>query len=232
MPWCPKCKLEYVKGINVCPDCNEELVEELGKEVDESVNFDFEKVEYETNDAASVMYMRELGMDEEHAAIMENLIKAKQVPVYRSKEDALNEHKSGAGVLLVCGVAGIAALVLNFLGVLSLPLYGFSLYLMSAVMGSLFLVFLLCGIRSVIRIKELTPEVEEEKKLIDDCVAYIKMKKERGDYTFENPDNFEEEFLALSEKIVDDISVAFPQAERGFANYVADRYLSDIFDEN
>ena len=29
MPWCPKCKNEYRAGITVCPDCNEELMEEL-----------------------------------------------------------------------------------------------------------------------------------------------------------------------------------------------------------
>lgn len=29
MPWCPKCKNEYVEGIKVCADCGCELVEEL-----------------------------------------------------------------------------------------------------------------------------------------------------------------------------------------------------------
>lgn len=29
MPWCPKCKCEYRKGITICADCNVELVESL-----------------------------------------------------------------------------------------------------------------------------------------------------------------------------------------------------------
>ena len=33
MSWCPKCKNEYRAGITVCPDCNEELLEELTEEV-------------------------------------------------------------------------------------------------------------------------------------------------------------------------------------------------------
>ena len=33
MSWCPKCKNEYRAGIAVCPDCNEELLEELTEAV-------------------------------------------------------------------------------------------------------------------------------------------------------------------------------------------------------
>ncbi|MBE5950253.1 MAG: hypothetical protein E7260_01520 [Lachnospiraceae bacterium] len=34
MSWCPKCKNEYRAGIEICPDCNEELVAELSEESD------------------------------------------------------------------------------------------------------------------------------------------------------------------------------------------------------
>lgn len=29
MPFCPKCRYEYVEGVKVCPDCNTELVGKL-----------------------------------------------------------------------------------------------------------------------------------------------------------------------------------------------------------
>ncbi len=32
--YCPKCKNEYRKGIEICPECNETLVEELQEEID------------------------------------------------------------------------------------------------------------------------------------------------------------------------------------------------------
>ncbi len=34
MSWCPKCKNEYRAGITVCPDCNEELLEELTEAIE------------------------------------------------------------------------------------------------------------------------------------------------------------------------------------------------------
>lgn len=33
MPYCPNCKYEYVKGIDKCPDCGAELVDELPPEI-------------------------------------------------------------------------------------------------------------------------------------------------------------------------------------------------------
>ena len=34
MPFCPKCKYEYLSSVSKCPDCNEELVASLPKESD------------------------------------------------------------------------------------------------------------------------------------------------------------------------------------------------------
>ena len=34
MPWCPKCKNEYIEGITTCTDCGVDLVDELPKETD------------------------------------------------------------------------------------------------------------------------------------------------------------------------------------------------------
>lgn len=45
MSWCPKCKNEYRAGITVCPDCNEELLEELS----ESITLEFVPV-FQTTD--------------------------------------------------------------------------------------------------------------------------------------------------------------------------------------
>ncbi len=37
MPWCPKCKNEYVKGMTICADCDVALVDELPEELPEDM---------------------------------------------------------------------------------------------------------------------------------------------------------------------------------------------------
>lgn len=56
MPYCPKCGYEYQPGVKVCPDCDEELVDELTEE-----NFDDEIVEvFSTYDFSEAGMVKEL----------------------------------------------------------------------------------------------------------------------------------------------------------------------------
>lgn len=43
MPWCPKCKNEYIDGIEVCSDCGCKLVESLEEELSEPLTFGTEE---------------------------------------------------------------------------------------------------------------------------------------------------------------------------------------------
>ena len=56
MSWCPKCKNEYRAGITICPDCNEELMEELT----EAIELEFVPVFQTTDEALKEKLMKYL----------------------------------------------------------------------------------------------------------------------------------------------------------------------------
>lgn len=226
MPWCPNCKLEYVDGVKVCPDCKTALTDTLEDdfEIDDAYAFDEEQME-------SVMPLVSDVSDEEKLEILSRIKSITETPQYKSKADRYVEHKSGAGVLVVCGILGGIVLMLNALGVINIPFRGFSLILVYAVMGVLFFVFFVSGILSIVKMKQLKPEVEKEKELIDSAVDFIRGKKAEGAYEIDK-DNYEASYLELCEKVVSDIEANFLDLEPGFAFFIVDRFAGDILDED
>lgn len=227
MSWCPVCKLEYVKGIEVCPDCKAPLVDSL------------EEVEYiEKSKQLSELKEQLHGLTPEEyqqSMMMEQMAMQKRFmenPPYKSIAEELDSNKSGIGVLLGSGLVGTAVLVLNAFGVIHLPFSGFGLTLLNTVMGCLFLIFIVSGIRCIFKANKLKGAAIKEKEDIDKIVEFLKETKANGGYRLKEGTPEEIGCLAISEKAVDDINKAFPDLVPGFAFWVVERYGNTLFDED
>jgi len=231
MAWCPSCKLEYVEGVTVCPDCKSALVASL----DETCNQDSSEGFENGYDAENFYSEGEKASEiEAQMAQMEMMARMKKIvdnPPYKPKDEQLSENKSGATVLIIFGFVGILVLVLNALGIIYLPMTGYSLTLLNIVMGTLFFVFLISGVRAALKVKRLTPEVAKEKEDIEIVTEFIKSKRAEGKYVI-NKDSYEVSYLEVSEKAVKDIEEAYPDLPQGFAFYVVDRFGNEILDED
>lgn len=267
MPWCPSCKMEYVEGIKICPDCKKVLVRSL---VDDSDTQSLENELYNLTDASIDEYgevnpAKELHYDDGEPIDAQyamndiiNTLKAKGVseeeiqgiiegakrraenalPPYKCIKDKYNENKSASGVLIVCGLAGLIVLILNLVGALKLPIAGPSKWLTTIVMGILFLIFVLSGVKATIMVKKLKPMVEKEDELIKKSVEYLKEQYAKDAFS-ENilgvdtsEISFEEQSLFLSNRAINALETNFEDLPEGFSYYVVDRFYSEIFEEN
>lgn len=262
MAWCPKCRLEYVEGIKICPDCKTALVDELTEEntvvnaleegLSEMALSDdynesdyYEEEEEEEENLSGKMLIEELIKTleaknvpkEEIEAIIESARRRSNnnVPEYKTVQDRYTENKSAAGVLIACGALGIIALLLNVVGILNLPFKGYSRILTYIVMGFLFLVFVFFGLKSQKTVKKLKPELEEEENNTAKLIDYLKEEFKKGsfDITDDNNDiSYEEKSLMISSLAVNACEKEFEELKPGFAYYVVDRFYSDIFEED
>lgn len=255
MPWCPSCKMEYVEGIKICPDCKTALVAELSEEdndadlnlasdeYDDFYNSDSdndeaaEKKQMAMNDIVAMMKVKGIS-DEEIAGIIESAKRRASniLPPYKSISDKYADNKSASSVLLICGLAGLTFVFLNLFGIVDLPFKGYSKYLTSIVMGIMFLIFVFFGFRSISMTKKLKPMVEKEEKLIKKSVNYLKKAYKSNtllpkDFDIESELSFEEQSLFISNCAMNALEKKFDDLPEGFSYYVVDRYYSDIFEE-
>jgi len=189
MPWCPICKNEYKKGYAVCADCGAELVESLEEvpvvqpDEEESAIDDFRQSN-DTEEAYSAYNEFDQLMEDEYENIdlMESAAddyleqmpgKVERTPlVYQNKKERAAEYKSSAWALLVVGIAGIAFIIVNELGILPFQL-NFNKFMVYGVMGTLFVLFILFAVYSLIQSGKILAEAEAEDALSEQMRQYL-----------------------------------------------------------
>jgi len=174
--------------------------------------------------------------EEELAAFMqakEAYIKEMTRTPYEDTAKKAEEYKSGADSLLVVGLIGIIALVLLHLGIFPIALPPFSKWMITGVMGFLFVVFIVMGFSSRKSYANLKDKASSDKTVKEDIINYLKEKI--------NPEEFDADLIAdepgmeilyfrRMEKLK---AMVFSYAEgidASFAEYILEEVYSDIFE--
>ena len=166
MAWCPKCKCEYVEGIEKCADCGCELVDHLPDESEEEGLTEY----FQGSLEEEVAVFRQAAMEKAAPQIVAGKKRGKPVvrSVYVNNEERAEENRTSAYTLLTVGTAGLVAVVLLFVGVIPIQMAVFSRYMICGVMGVVFILFLVMGVVSLRNFRLLKKRAVKENNLTDE----------------------------------------------------------------
>lgn len=234
MAWCPKCRCEYVEGVTVCADCGSELVNHLDGTEDEILDADPQKIAQafirtgealpEELLASEPLQDFEFDDEEEKPAVQK---------AYRNSAEQAEENRASAFTLLFVGGAGFLFVLLLFLNVIDLHMTLLSRYMVSGVMGVLFLLFIVMGIVSLRNSKILKRKAYKENNLTQEIKKWCmdQFVKEEIDALLEIDKQQEElKYFARVRYMKEAIQRQFMNLEEGYLDRLIEEVYAEIFE--
>ena len=216
--WCPKCKSEYQDGITVCAVCGCPLVKTLPMEVDAS------------SAEENVRLLNQVDGRENLQALSDGN------NAYVEKSTKYEDMKSTAYSFLLVGAAGILFLILALTGIIPLQFAAYMKGLMGIVMGIMFLIFFVIGIRSYMQLGELQTQVVKE---IDDIESAKKWF--RNNYSakavdlsldLDTSESLTNKYFQRSLFIKRMLHQQFPDFEDSFLDYITEQFYEELFPQD
>lgn len=163
----------------------------------------------------------------------EAYIKEMERKPYEDTAKIAEEYKSGADSLLIVGVIGIIALVLLHLGVIPLSLPPFTKWMITGVMGFLFVVFVFMGIASRKSYANLKAQAGSDHDIKEKVINYLKenVKPEEfdADLTADDP-GMEILYFRRMEKLKAMVYAYSEGIDVSFTEYILEEVYPDIFE--
>ncbi len=250
--FCPKCGLEYRDGFTECAYCHIPLVDELPEGVDadeltakvldgeQDVLEDSGLSREEILERAMAKGLSERDLinaveDLNMTEVSEAIEEASHKP-YRTAADKVNDVQSSGYTLVGVGAIGIGGLLLCVLGVVPISIGGPGMFITYGTMGVLFLIFLITGIRSLMRVTPLMQEAEREQEKIDEIEKFF-----TDNYDAESLDELAfsgssalnaDEYYARTHVMKAVISKRFMDLDSAFLEYIIDDLYQELYEDD
>ena len=223
--FCPKCGLEYREGFNECAYCHVPLVEEMPdgtEEYDEDLNPTLSMPEGQTMASVSA---------EGDEAAEEADVLAKP---YRTAEEQAADMKSSGLTLLFVSIVGIAFLILCYLGAFPIHFSGIGAIITYSVMGLLFLVFFVSGVRAMKKVSALEEDAVRENEKTEEISSWFleSYTAESIDASIgaEERDNLDaDRYFDRIRYMKEEINKRFMDSDSRFLDFIVENLYSEIF---
>lgn len=157
--------------------------------------------------------------------------------VYRNNGERAEEHRSSAYTLLAVGGLGLIVIVLFFFDLLPIHVTAFSKYMISGVMGVLFILFLVMGVISMKNSRLLAKKAGKENNLTKEITAWcfdnIKVNElDRTIFTTAEDEGLSEEikYFKRFDRIKEILAQQFVNLEEGYLERLIDEIYSELFE--
>ncbi len=153
---------------------------------------------------------------------------------YMDSEARAEDNRTSAWILLIVGGVGIVGMVLGLLGIIPMPMSGFSKYMFCGVMGVLCIAFVIAGIVSVKKTKVYASaasiEKNQKQQIIDWCKEsdiVTKINESLGAVELSE----EEKYFRRAERLKQAVAIQFPEIGYSFLDHVTDDLYDTLFED-
>lgn len=157
---------------------------------------------------------------------------AEKTNLYESSAEKYSDNLSSAITFLVCGVIGLCVLLLDDFNVIHLfNSSGAFFILTNLVLGGLFIVFIIIGLKSFSYSKRIKSQIAKENEINQQITEWLQqhITKEMIEASYDNEIPEEMKYFSRSEYLKKAIQAQFTDIEDGIIESVSDNYIEELF---
>ena len=151
--------------------------------------------------------------------------------LYQESSKRLEDEKSTYATFLLVGVAGLILTILFAAGVLPIAVADYMKIILSVFMGILFLIFIVIGIMSYQKTKQLKSMAETERMQNEQILSWLgsHVTKEELEQIASSKESEEDAYFLHSEYLKTKLSEEFQDISTEYAEFILDEFYDTLY---